>query len=280
MRGEGGFSLAELAVALALLAILVLGGATLLFSLSHSAREGQNRSLLQADLQEVRSRLAQDVIQSSGFSCAANGQSANLDLSGHSVIYSLSQGKVWRNNQALTLQGEYEGTFACNDPLLGLKLSYRGEVVGYVEVSRRVGALAASPLQQPLTLVTSTARTTGNGERILDLQVHNGQTSTLWIYRVDIAAPTDTRLTRFRLSGGNDWSGSAFPPVIYTTPPLRLDPGANLAIQHFWWSTDIRGKAVALQVYACRTDNSSCPLDQQVTAHLRFSCSTSSCAPL
>lgn len=118
--------MAELAVALALLATLVLGGATLLFSLSHSAREGQNRSLLQADLQEVRSRLAQDVIQSSGFSCAANGQSANLDLSGHSVIYSLSQGKVWRNNQALTLQGEYEGTFACNDPLLGLKLSYRG----------------------------------------------------------------------------------------------------------------------------------------------------------
>ena len=77
----------------------------LLGHLAQGSQEGQEEAQLEADLQEVRARLTEDVLWSTAFTCT--GAQATLTLPSGTVTYELSGGRVLRQGQPLTALSGY-----------------------------------------------------------------------------------------------------------------------------------------------------------------------------
>ncbi|BDG29575.1 prepilin-type N-terminal cleavage/methylation domain-containing protein [Thermus thermophilus] len=193
-----GFTLVELAVALALLGVLALGLSLLLGQMARGSQEAQEEAQLEADLQEVRARLTEDVLWSTAFTCT--GAQATLTLPSGTVTYEVSGGRVLRQGQPLTELSGYGGSFSCSGPALTLTLSRGSAALPPIRATRRVGlsVTSGSGLSQDQVPYQENSGDL-KGKNVHDLTWRNESGQTLWLKGVRVIPPEGNEVKEIEL---------------------------------------------------------------------------------
>ena len=250
-----GFTLVELAVALALLGVLALGLSLLLGHLAQGSQEAQEEAQLEADLQEVRARLTEDVLWSTAFTCT--GAQATLTLPSGTVTYELSGGRVLRQGQPLTELSGYGGSFSCSGPTLTLTLSWGSTALPPIRVTQRVGLnVTSAPLTPDDVPIQGNGRLTRRGRSLRDLTWENQSGQTLYLKAFSVLEPVDNEVSRVDLRrNGNrilDEGGDLTVPASYPlNPPAPVDPGDELRLARPDFQNSVAGETLRLAFRFC-----------------------------
>ncbi|WP_081623124.1 prepilin-type N-terminal cleavage/methylation domain-containing protein [Thermus oshimai] len=284
-----GLTLVELAVALALLGVLALGLALLLGRMGEGSRRAQAEAQLQADLQEVRARLTEDVLLSAALTCTPT--EANLSLPSGPVTYALSEGQVLRNGVPLTLQGGYGGGFSCDGRSLTLDLTWGGEPVATITATRRVGlALGGQPLPGsddfPIDLSRAhLAQGVGNRE-VRDVRWVNQSGRPLYLQQIEVLRPSGYRVWIVELGWGSynqflscyyyqNFSPPTQVPVSFQIPSCEVSTSGQkqtLVLRRLRFNNPVSNTPIHLALIFCMTNASPCPSGQRIRLEYGFSC--------
>ncbi|NHK39922.1 prepilin-type N-terminal cleavage/methylation domain-containing protein [Thermus thermophilus] len=278
-----GFTLVELAVALALLGVLALGLSLLLGQMARGSQEAQEEAQLEADLQEIRARLTEDVLRSTAFTCT--GAQATLTLPSGTVTYEVSGGRVLRQGQPLTELSGYGGSFSCSGPTLTLTLSWGSAALPPIRATRRVGLnVTSAPLTPDDVPIQDSGRLTGNGRGLRNITWENQSGQTLYLKEFSVLEPAGNEVRRVELRKNNnrilDNRQRRAIPVSYTINPLGvINPGDELRLQRLDFEDPANGQTIRLAFHFCLDNGCT----QEAVLEYALSCTgdrNSTCTPL
>lgn len=284
---QRGFTLAELAVALALLGVLALGLALLLGQMGRGSQRAQAEAQLHADLQEVRARLTEDVLLSTSLDCTP--ERADLVLPSRSVAYRFvayrfEGGQLLRNGVPLTLQGGYGGSFSCDGRTLTLSLTWEGTPVATLTATRRVGLSLANGLDEGDFPMDLTEAKLQNNRRISGVRWRNLSGRRLFLFMVSVLAPNGYTVNRIQMGGTrlflNDFSYRPVPAKYNVSPPYSALPGDTLRLGWLQFTSSVANRGVRLEFRFCLINTSPCPPSQEVGLEYSFSCTKAGCRAL
>ncbi len=282
-----GLTLVELAVALALLGVLALGLALLLGRVGEGSRRAQAEAQLQADLQEVRARLTEDVLLSTALTCTPT--EANLSLPSGPVTYALSGGQVLRNGVPLTLQGGYGGGFSCDGRSLTLDLTWEGEPVVTVTATRRIGlALEEAINQDEFPMDVSGASLRSGNRQVENVKWSNRSGQILYLQQIAIADPIGVSVVSIRLTINgsicyfygpprNPVPIMAGNPAIFQTDTITcsLSPSGQsqtLALERLAFDNPVPNRPIRIIFTLCLDSSLPCPSGWEARLEYRFEC--------
>ncbi len=287
MNMKRGLTMVELAVALALLGVLALALALLLGQMGRGSQRAQAEAQLQADLQEVRARLTEDVLQSTALACTPTG--ASLTLPSGTVTYSLSGGQVLRNGLALTLQRGYGGSFSCDGRTLTLDLTWEGAPVATVTATRRVGlalgGFELGPSVFPIDLRRAhlTNYPSIRRREIRDVSWSNLSGQRLYLQQIEVTLPSGFKVVMIHIgygiynTGGDCYyyyqpSGVRVPTPPFPTTSCSVDPGQTIFLKRLRFNSRVDSRPVLLALTLCLTNTFPCPAGRGARLVYRFVC--------